>query len=108
MTSDSDEETSKPKAPKVRRPRRTQAEIFLAEYRAEEEAWKAQRRAERLAAGEPPPPRPKPFRFPTHIQLDEWGFPVWPKDRRKRYATPSEASGFPPTANANESPDCSP
>jgi hypothetical protein len=50
-------------------------------------AEKEREEAERIARGEPLPVRPEPVRFPTHIQLDEWGFPVWPKDRRKKYAT---------------------
>jgi hypothetical protein len=65
------------KPTKQRRPRRTQAEILMEEWIAKE-----REEAERIARGEPFPPRPEPFRFPTNIQFDEWGFYVWPKDQR--------------------------
>ena len=81
MTSDSDEPAPKPK----RRPRRTQAEIFYEDYKREEAEWKAQLEAARLAAGEPPPPPLEKWKLPIHREYDEYGFPVWPKDRRRRW-----------------------
>jgi hypothetical protein len=54
MTEKPERLAERPKAPK--RPRRNPYESLVEEIRAEEEAWKAEQEAARIAAGEPPSP----------------------------------------------------
>ena len=85
MTEKTKNPAERPKTPK--RPRRSPYESLLEEIRAEEEAWKAEQEAARIAAGEPPKPRPEPLVATLrHTEVDGWGLP-WTPRRPKRTTT---------------------
>jgi hypothetical protein len=85
MTGDSATPAPSPRASpaKPKRPRRSPYQSMVDEIMAEEEAWKAEQEAAKIAAGEPPPPHVEKWKLPIHREYDEWGFPMWPKDRRR-------------------------
>jgi hypothetical protein len=69
---------------KPKRTRRSQLDLWYAEYRAEEDAWKAEQERERIARGDPPKPRPVSFVATLrHTEVDRWGQPWTPRRPRR-------------------------
>jgi hypothetical protein len=76
------EETEKPTPPKPpKRPRKGSIAALVAEELA---AWEAEKLAN------PKPPTRSLISTLVHPEFDEWGFPVWPKDRRRTTAMDRE------------------
>jgi hypothetical protein len=57
---------------------------MVEEIMAEEEAWKAEQEAARIARGDPPKPRPEPLVATLrHIEVDRWVL-LWTPRRPRR------------------------